>query len=250
VDLLIGRGVERGVHPNLVLRRSVAQPATAEGYSVLLASFERSFIDAAIVDHAIARRNLIVAAHQWSATGHLVVDGSVSRLVVGLGTDATLSGTGFPFEPTLGIPIIPGSSVRGAARSWLCETDEALATRLFGTSPDSEDPQPGVVNVLDAIPASTDAVPRFVVDVVTPHHPKWASRERWPDGKDDPVPVPLVAVDSGVFRVDVVASSPATTVDDVTKARDAIVRAADDLGLGAKTSAGYGYCYLPVESAW
>lgn len=232
-------------HPLLVLHRVAISGGGGKEYGRVIDWFERLEHPAEIRDDLQKRQERVVAA--WPGAAGVAVDlhvnGSLSRLMIGLGSDATPSGTGFPIEATTGLPIIPASGLRGAARRVL-KPDEA--DRLFGSAPDSRELlTQGRVNVLDGIPLWPV---KFVHDVLTPHHASYYGGTGSPDGKDSPTPVGVLSIANATFQAHVLPALAGTTTEDLEMAAEAIRTAADNIGLGAKTAAGYGYIYRKPAS--
>ncbi|MFI5592855.1 type III-B CRISPR module RAMP protein Cmr6 [Amycolatopsis sp. NPDC051758] len=171
------------------------------------------------------------------------------RVVVGHG-DNTVHETGLTWSPTYGVPMWPGSGLKGAAaaqvpRRW--PDRPGLVEQLFGG------PRPGkagnagqgAVTVLDALPA---APPHVVVDVLTPHGGGYyrevnsgAKVVTPPAEYHNPVPVHFLAVERTPFHTVLIGRTTAVQAT-VALLRDA----AEDWGIGAKTAAGYGYCTVTV----
>src|SRR5207237_5666779 len=106
---------------------------------------------------------------------------------------------------------------------------------LFGTTDDS-----GCLIFHDAW-LTPDSPNPLVMDVMTPHHPKWLDGAVPPTDFDSPVPVPFVSV-GGAFRVAVSWHGPVSG-----KAQywtelgfDLLAEALREWGVGGKTSSGYG----------
>jgi len=189
-------------------------------------------------------------AGRSGATATSVLLTPMWRVVVGHGED-TAHETSLTMSPTYGFPILPGSALKGVAASWAraVHGDElpAEVVRLFGT------PRPGVdadaaqgsVAVLDALPVQP---PRVVVDVLTPHvkpyydqDPPGVPKEP-PAEYHNPVPVRFLAVGQTPFRSWLLGPS-----EDVERFAELLKAGLDDLGIGGKTAAGYGYCKAEVE---
>jgi CRISPR-associated protein Cmr6 len=156
------------------------------------------------------------------------------RLATGLGQEHPLE-NGFVFDRVLGVPMLPGSSVKGLLRAYLgLEEKDTLRDRLLGRQE-----QPGCLVVLPALPARW---PRLAVDVVNCHHPDYyAGRRREPVDWENPNPVYFLTVDVGVdfiFRLALVAGREDSTA--MGEAFDALEQALGTLGIGAKTAVGYG----------
>lgn len=190
------------------------------------------------------------------------------RLVSGLGIPHPFE-TGFVFDHTYGVPYLPGSTVKGAARAWAEEMrnggdhrwgcapdDDAVLDTVFGPeqSKDRQDKfmlAQGAVIFLDAYPF---AWPKLEADILNPHYKEYY------EGKTDapadylsPTPIYFLTVACGQifeFSVAVKKSLDETTLKGAgvhnteclaTKALEAIRGAATELGLGGKTAVGYGY---------
>jgi CRISPR/Cas system CMR subunit Cmr6 (Cas7 group RAMP superfamily) len=172
------------------------------------------------------------------------------RLVVGHGEDSAHE-TSLTMSPTYGVPTVPGSALKGVAASQArCLHGKRLppeVVRLFGTPrPEVDaDAARGSVAVLDALPVEK---PQVVVDVLTPHVKPYydkdsAGRPKEPPAEyHSPVPVHFLAVAGGTFQAWLIGP-PA----DVQRFAELLHDGADDLGVGGKTAAGYGYCKVEVQ---
>jgi CRISPR-associated protein Cmr6 len=163
------------------------------------------------------------------------------RLVSGLGISHPFE-TGFVFHHTLGVPFMPGSSVKGAARAWVRESwsdpEQAKAARVFGRRDSS-----GEVIFFDAFPTRW---PELEIDILNPHYPAYYEGREPPADWLSPVPVYFVAIKARQpFELVVAArarrggSEASTSLAAV--AMKAVVEAATSAGLGGKSSVGYGY---------
>lgn len=170
------------------------------------------------------------------------------RLTTGLGQAHPLE-NGFVFDPVIGVPFLPGSSVKGLLRAYLRTTgmDAARMRELLGNetpsrAAESEQAQAGRLVVLPALPRDW---PALAVDVINCHHPGYYGGKRPPVDWESPIPVVFLAVDSGtdfVFRL-----CPRSGLEgyperarDVAEAFRALEEALEVLGIGAKTAVGYG----------
>jgi CRISPR-associated protein Cmr6 len=176
------------------------------------------------------------------------------RLVVGLGNRGNPHEIGLSLHGTYGWPIIPGSSVKGLTVAWAehlvrsTDLDEPVLDEVFGTPRPrrAQRPDParntgrGSVCFLDAIPAGASVT--VAVDVVTPHvQPYYTAAERGgdpvpPAEHHNPIPSQFLVVSGGEFAVDLIGPA-----DHVGLAAGWCTAAFDELGIGAKTGAGYGY---------
>ena len=155
---------------------------------------------------ALARRQALVDS-LGGATFRLVTE---SRLVSGLGTGHPFD-AGFVWHRTLGIPYLPGSSLKGVAREWMRETEGAdQAARLFGPEGSSADRKPatGALIVFDGLPV---APPILEVDVMNPHYGDYYVDVRGrtpPASYHSPIPVSFLTVSAGQSFVFAVARRP------------------------------------------
>ena len=182
------------------------------------------------------------------------------RLAVGLGDNANAHEIGLTLHGTYGWPAIPGSALKGLAAAWATSSgaDPTDVWRVLG-GPRNDVPYPpappaesglrekppaarGTVCFLDGIPAGKPVI--VEADVLTPHVKPYydgavAGRLVPPAEYHNPVPLTFLTV-RGTYAVDVYGASSM----DVSLAAEWLTRAADELGAGAKTAAGYGYLSL------
>jgi CRISPR type III-B/RAMP module RAMP protein Cmr6 len=176
------------------------------------------------------------------------------RVVVGHGEDSPHE-SGLSFSATYGLPMWPASGLKGAAAAQARASgvnDEDLG-RLFGTprptSTGQVEAHRGMVTVLDAFPVRA---PDLVVDVLTPHVKPYYDQANTdperitqpPAEYHNPVPVRFLAVADTPFRTVVIGPA-----DETRRFVDLLTAAADDIGLGGKTAAGYGYCTVIEETS-
>ena len=160
------------------------------------------------------------------------------RLYIGVSRESALE-TGLTVHHAYGMPMIPGSALKGlaraVARARLGERDDAI-TWLFGADTHADDAEAGGLVFHDAwwVPEG-DAKP-FVAEVVTPHHRDYYQGKGKPATDfDDPVPAPQIAV-QGQFHF-VLEGEPAWG----TLACSLLKSAMAERGIGGKRSSGYGY---------
>jgi CRISPR-associated protein Cmr6 len=175
------------------------------------------------------------------------------RLIVGLGSENVLE-TGIRLHHTYGLPLIPGSALKGLAshycdRAWgqseenrLFRKDQDYHKLLFGTAEETE-AAGGIIIFHDAwiIPESVKNG-CLLLDVMTPHHPEWQTDERAPTDFDSPSPISFLSV-HGTFRVAVSwAGPPGHPEGDrwTNLASTLLKEALRDWGIGGKSSSGYG----------
>lgn len=246
-----------GAHPGLLLQRYLTKQADPEERRALFdATLQaaRSESLRSLYAEAFARWTRSVPQDEAHRSEQLA---TASRLAVGLGSENVLE-TGLRLHHTYGVPIIPGSALKGLASHychdvWGQRHNEAAPEEnrlfrrggsyhrlLFGTTDDG-----GVIAFHDAwiTPESlNDGSLRL--DVMTPHHPKWQMNEAPPTDFDSPVPVSFLSV-AGTFDVRLSWSGPATTPSDPAEAWTALAmkllqEALAEWGVGGKTRSGYG----------
>lgn len=166
-------------------------------------------------------------------------------LAIGLGNASPLE-VGLTLHHTYGMPIIPGSALKGLCRrgARLFERNRqikhsAWKELLFGIAGEQASAA-GCVVFYDAWydPDSVKGKP-FHRDVMTVHHPAYYGSGRTPPTDfDDPRPVPFVVIKPGarfVFALDAATDRWAAFAEQLLR------WCLMNLGVGAKTNAGYGY---------
>ena len=160
------------------------------------------------------------------------------RFVVGLGAAHVLE-TGITLHRIFGLPIIPGSALKGVARAYaqLVEgkpEDDPELIAIFGTTE-----RAGSVVFLDAIPLE---VPNFQLDIMNSHYPNYyrAPEKNPPADWESPNPVFFLTVTGTPYRF-AIASRSEQGNHLLDLAERWLKGALKELGIGAKTSADYGY---------
>ncbi|HHQ4593931.1 TPA: type III-B CRISPR module RAMP protein Cmr6 [Aeromonas veronii] len=171
------------------------------------------------------------------------------HMVTGTGEAHPLE-NGFRWHHTLGVPYLPGSSIKGMLRAWLTTwandvfSDDEIVT-LFGNDREKHDVQQiGSLIFFDAVPM-TPAV--LTLDVMTPHAGGWYEKGASQPGKPDtvpadwqsPVPITFLAVKEAKFLFTVAArdeKGQQQLANVMAQLADALAM----LGIGAKTAIGYG----------
>lgn len=199
------------------------------------------------------------------------------RLFTGLSLGGTLE-TGATTHHTYGMPLLAGSSIKGAVRSYtehlfaernedgmlqfeqsdntnkiiIQEQKRQILDVLFGTDSDDDDDSQGDAGYLiwhDAwwIPMVNDQgslligdkYKPFVGDIVTVHHPKYYSRElNAALDMENPVPNQQISIQGAFYFV--IEGDPKW----VHFARELLKDTIENVGLGSKGSSGYGYFTL------
>lgn len=176
------------------------------------------------------------------------------HFVTGMGNPHPVE-NGMSWHPTLGVPFLAGSAVKGLVRAWVEGNDDGLddepkkarLKRWFGTEKKDDVPeQAGGFIFFDALPNQR---PNLLCDIMTPHMGDWYSDgdkadiskpETIPADWHEPVPVTFLVVKKTqlVFSI-------APRIPELAKELDAVfialTNALEWLGAGAKTAKGYGY---------
>ena len=177
------------------------------------------------------------------------------RFVSGLGSGHPYE-AGFIWHRTLGVPYLPGSSIKGMIRAWVeqwCDEDDCngdTVRRLFGSesvpdSPNSD--KAGDLIVFDAFPLRP---PTLELDILNPHYQPYyeSNGKKFPADYYSPVPVFFLTVaPNQSFRFCLAPRPGAVTdnpADNVRQGVKLLTQALETLGAGGKTAVGYG-TFLP-----
>jgi len=173
------------------------------------------------------------------------------RFVTGLGRGGPLE-VGFTFHRIYGFPFIPGSSLKGLARSWarisILEADPKAPPEenkdfiaVFGHEHGEAEPA-GSAIFFDAIPLDQ---PDLALDVMTPHFPDYyrsgGGTAQPPTDDQNPIPVTFLTVKEGVRFAFAVGWRAHPNPKTHQLAVQWLQMGLRELGAGAKTAAGYGY---------
>jgi CRISPR-associated protein Cmr6 len=218
---------------------------------------------------SFAQRQTRLAASQG---GRSAIFKASSRLLIGMGIANPIENA-LAWHRVLGVPYIPGSSIKGLVQAYAHEwagdfggpddspeirqTRETRARRIFGrlrtldqSSEPDEDMSLGSVDFLDAVPVS---VVHLIGDVMTPHPIGQRTADSEAPRRNSPNPIEFLAVEAGTqLQFSVMPSLP--FVGRTTESLDPLEQATDDcstvmnwlkdalivIGAGAKTKAGYG----------
>lgn len=172
-----------------------------------------------------------------------------TRLLLHLGRASVLENVGLASERSTGLPIIPGTSVKGILSTWACweanllpdgalpetidkrDQDRArfasLAEFIFGSNAENGSTAAGEIVFLGGFPL---APPKLVLDILTPHE------------RGNPLPNPFLALDPGTHWIFPLFARPrqGDAGKLLQKTADWLREALTQVGLGAKTAAGYG----------
>jgi len=205
-----------------------------------------------LLDHIAQSQVPEVYRHAFTRWRETLKDGvwleatTRTPLAIGLGNSSPIE-NGLTIHHTYGVPYLPGSALKGllqrvAERFGLNEAEKAV---LLGKGPDPKRKTQGNAAYLvywDGWLEPTSTQP-FQLDVITVHHRDYYGKKGavWPTDFDDPNPVAFLSVKPGVkFHIPI--SCPAQDAQDWPyKAAELLAWGLENLGLGGKTNAGYGY---------
>ena len=166
------------------------------------------------------------------------------RMIVGLGSESVLE-TSITLHHTYGVPYIPGSALKGLAASYASQRlgdvwkkGSPAFNAVFGNTNSA-----GYITFFDAlyIPGSGHKGRVLYPDVITVHHPKYYQEEKnvSPSDWDSPNPVPFLSA-TGKYLVALAAPDLGKDSEWIKKTFDILRLALKEMGIGAKTSSGYG----------
>lgn len=176
---------------------------------------------------------------------------TATRLVFGSGYNHPME-IGFFFDWTTGLPIIPGSSIKGA---FLRYAKDNLAREKVQEIFGSPEKGTGSMVFFPAYPLEMNE-PLFEKDWTTVHYKPYYENLDKPDGPDkpdippadyySPVPLPFLAVRKNVtyeFRLALRMNYKAKIADSplLKETYDLLKKALAESGVGAKTGINYGY---------
>jgi len=193
------------------------------------------------------------------------------RLIVGLGGESVLE-TGITLHHTYGVPIIPGSALKGLVSHYCHQVwgtkeakfrDKIVQERegqapliipqgeyhrtLFGAQEEA-----GYIVFHDAWiepDCLNNQQQGLVLDVMTPHHGDYydSRKEQAPTDFDSPNPVTFLSI-TGRFYIAVSCNARGDVDEEWAKlALELLTRALEDWGIGGKTNAGYGRLSKPEK---
>ena len=172
--------------------------------------------------------------------------------VTGLGLAHPVE-NGFLWHHTLGVPYLPGSSIKGMIRAWAkhwLEESADVDHMFFGRDDKHTDgPSAGALIIFDALPVKPV---QLLTEVITPHVGAWRMTEtpskEPPADWISPNPIHFLSVERGAeFQF---AIAPRNGISDayLERAYTYLEDALDWIGAGAKTSSGYGRFLTPQKA--
>lgn len=232
-------------HPGLLLSRGLLTwPADGEGggqaKKALIDSVAKIVPDP-LYQAALARWKMTTGQAPFAA-----FEASLSgRLYIGVTGDNALE-TGVTTAHTYGMPMIPGSAVKGLCRAAArkIEIDEKAEIWMFGNKPESEadaegdsDAEIGGLIFHDAWWVGGANDKPFVPEIVTPHHQEYYGSEGETPATDfdSPIPANQIAVTGNFYFV--IEGDPSWAREAVKLLKVALTQK----GIGGKRSSGYGF---------
>ena len=164
-------------------------------------------------------------------------------LITGFGLPH-MTANSLAWHPTLGVPYIPGSTIKGLVRDWTnqwCGVDADTIKRIFGSDThtnDKDDNQLGSVIFFDALPVHPVKLKQCIM---TPHYQDYYSSQGTtpPSDNRSPVPISFLAVNVGCqFCFSLKARD--NSEDDIELVSKWLTEALAYIGIGAKTAVGFG----------
>lgn len=231
-------------NPGLLFERYVPKIEADEQKKAMLQRVIDCRPDQALIQAHLARWQAL-AKHTGATTFQATTEW---RFVTGLGRKGALE-VGFHFHPLYGFPIIPGSGLKGVARAWALlgegkSEDDPEFVAVFGRAPKEGEPESagraGGAIFFDAVPGGPI---QLSLDVINPHYPDYyrpANRQP-PANWQSPVPVCFLAVPAGTRFHFAVGWRGSAHPHAHSLAVHWLKAGLRDVGVGAKTSAGYGY---------
>jgi CRISPR type III-B/RAMP module RAMP protein Cmr6 len=244
-ELLTDERLRQCKNPGLLLNKYPPQAAlqnSTRKNQWLRDTLSHPLIDATLAAHAYRRWLALTtagAAQHFQATTDW-------RLAIGLNS-ATVIEMSLTLHPLYGIPLIPGSALKGLCRNYVTSEkaehaskrlaeDDALIERIFGSANQS-----GTVIFFDALPLEGRAT--LALDIINVHYPDYYSKGKTPSNEQRPNPLLFLTVTDTIFAFALAPSKrqSAEQQDDVRTAIQWLQEALQAYGVGGKTSAGYGY---------
>lgn len=142
------------------------------------------------------------------------------------------SEVGLRWDRNLGVPFLPGSSIKGTLKAWMrVNRSEDEIKSLLGSSE-----RVGAVIFLDAYPSKK---PILEIDILNPHYSEYYRHPEKNPPADyyNPKPVHFLTVAAGTEFVFRFICKESGSSEKITKY---LLETANNLGFGAKTAIGYG----------
>ncbi len=239
-------GAQYVPHPGLWLDKLLPQQFT-QGDKQGVDAYREHFETATTIPVANVYRHFY---ERWKKTletaeAKTAIATTKGRLVVGLGAESVLENA-ITLHRTYGVPIIPGSALKGLAAAYARNRLDDPQWQKGGTAYKilfGDTDTAGYVTFFDAlyVPGSATGDKPLALDVVAVHHPDYyQGKDSPPADWDSPTPVPFVSVRGGVKFLVALAGPNAW----VEVAFQILGLALAEEGIGAKTNSGYGRMML------
>lgn len=249
-------GANRGLYFNKFVNRWPENPClgTFKGLETRKKDWLKKFAGGVDASTAEASRiKSLAEALDGNACNYI----STGPFVTGMGLEHPVE-NGFLFHHTLGVPYLPGSSIKGMIRAWaenwcaLEEKDEDYKNhideiwRLFGGpivrgKKEIRSAGVGSLIIFDALPVSKVTL---YTEVLTPHNGDWRITdkplENPPADWVSPTPIPFLAVKEGAMFQFAMAPRTPADADLLEPAFVYLQDALEWIGAGAKTAVGFG----------
>ncbi len=165
------------------------------------------------------------------------------RMAVGLGNESVLE-TSICLHRTYGVPYIPGSALKGLAASYAHNLlgEEWKKGGKFHAIVFGDTENAGYITFFDALymPGSGYLQQALHPDIITVHHQKYyQGANQAPSDSDDPNPIPFLSA-TGTYLLTLAAPDFQQPTRWIDLTFQILAEALDKLGIGAKTSSGYG----------
>ena len=179
VSRVTGPALDEGANAQVMMHRVAFLSGETSGKTVSIWADGRSALlrwaaqtnlgqDPTLVAKVAARRARAVAAlvaDQDQAVHQRILVRPQWRLVTGVGDRNNPHEVGIALHGTYGWPVIPGSTLKGAARAWATlpgnNIDDEDVTRVLGTPPSAGEPHSGRVIIMDALPSGEPVTVRL-----------------------------------------------------------------------------------------
>lgn len=154
--------------------------------------------------------------------------------VTGLGYEHPVEND-FLWHHTLGVPYLPGSSIKGLMHAWARDYQRCNdVDRLFGSSAQGA----GTLIVFEAIPIEPVSL---ICEIIAPHDGGWRHNTGvTPSDWNSPKPIPFLAAAPGAEFQFALGVRSGSQQDDLADGIGLLTNALDWLGAGAKTNIGFG----------
>jgi CRISPR-associated protein Cmr6 len=176
------------------------------------------------------------------------------HFVSGLGLNNPVE-NGMAWHHTLGVPYLPGTSVKGLVRAWVeqwvSDLSQVEINRIFGPKGNKQEETDddnskkttkhvGSIIFFDALPLKPV---QLTADVMTPHYQKYYNGNEPPADWLAPNPIPFLTVKDNqtfLFNVAPREKNNEEQISDCKLILEWLDQALLNMGAGAKTAAGYG----------